>query len=94
MSEKRRFKQVEVEQQATDVVVISIYGWDGDQRLERRTVAGYFRCNDAAQWDLTNGGRTLDILSDRILAQFRERAPKGQQWGISESWSRRASDEV
>jgi len=90
VSEKRRFKQVKQESQATDVVVISIYGWKGDRRLEPRTVRGYFRCNEAAQWDLVNGGKTLDTLSDKILEQFKEKAPEGQKWSISEGWSRRA----
>ena len=82
-----KFKKVRTESQADVVIVVSIYGWRGDKRLQPRTIRGFFRVKgEDALWDIQCGGRGLDVLSDRVFKDFKH--PEGQSWSISECWSR------
>lgn len=84
---KKTYKKVRCESQCNVVIVVSIYGWRGDRRLAPRTIRGFFRVGgEDALWDIQNGGHGLDVLSDRVFKDFKH--PKGQQWSVSESWSR------
>jgi hypothetical protein len=86
-----KFKKVRTEAQADVVIVVCVYGWSsGNKPLKRRTIKGCFKVRgENALWDIECGGGGLNTLADRTFAEFRDKqAKKGQQWGISECWSR------
>lgn len=86
-----KFKKVRTEAQADVVIVVCVYGWSsGNKPLKRKTIKGCFKVRgENALWDIQCGGSGLNVLTDRTFAEFRDKqANKGQQWGVSESWSR------
>lgn len=83
-----RWARVKRESSAHIVLCVSIYGWRGNQRLARRTLKGYFKTSGEAKADLENGGWLQNSLAEALLEEFREKAPKGQIWEISEVYAR------
>jgi len=86
-------KRVRTEREADIVVVAALTGWRGEQRLKPTTVHRFYRVDEDTFYDIANGGYWLNKLADRAAAKFIEAGrAKGQDWSVSEAWSRAAGE--
>jgi len=90
---KNQYQKVRTEKQANTVIYAYVYGWRGDRRLEPQTIRGFYRAGEDALWDIQCGGSLLSIIADKIFADWKAKRPAGQDWSISECWSRDAQRE-
>lgn len=92
MAFPRGIKLVERETQATVVVVSAVYGWKGDRRLKPTTCHAYwYVLSEDDLHEIHNAGPLLEQLADYQFAVWKKKRKtddKGQDWSISETWSR------